>query len=194
MKLRNVGLSSLFYFLYMFGACFVIMLAESLLVYIIDRFVAMPYPTVTILRVAVYTLGVVAVMAVLGWGEGYRAAACSLPDTILGGVLALIPSLLFSMLFNFQAFVSGGVRFAAGLSHNGMSITEESLVNATPYSRFLLFFALYGIVYIAALTIAKHLGAARRVMDRAALRHGEDAAPADDPSEASAKEFDSTES
>ena len=78
------------------------------------------------------------------------------------------------MLFKFQAFVSGAVRFAAGLSYNGMGINEDNLVNTTPYGLFLLFFALYGAAYIAALTIAKYLGAARRVIDRAALRHGED--------------------
>ena len=174
MKLRNIGLNSLFYFFYMFGACLVMMLAESLLVYILDRFVIIPFPALTILRIAVYTVGVVAVMAALGWGEGYRAADCTLSETIAAGMLALVPHLLFAMLFKFQAFVSGAVRFAAGLSYNGMGINEDNLVNTTPYGLFLLFFVLYGAAYIAALTIAKYLGAARRVIDRAALRHGED--------------------
>jgi hypothetical protein len=39
---------------------------------------------------------------------------------------------------------------------------------------FLLVFAVYGLLYTAVLTVAKYLGAQKRVMDRAELRMGED--------------------
>jgi len=40
---------------------------------------------------------------------------------------------------------------------------------------FLLVFAVYGLLYTAALTVAKYLGAQKRILDRAELRMGEDA-------------------
>ncbi len=173
MKLKNVALNGLLYFLYMFGACFIVMLAEALLVSIIEKFVAIPYPILTILRIVVYSLGVTVMLAVAGYSEGYREGACFLGDTIVGGALALLPHLIFAMLFKFQAFVSGAVRFAAGLIHNGMTITYDRLINETPYSLFLLVFLGYGVLYVTVLTASKYLGAQKRIVDRADLRRGE---------------------
>ena len=92
---------------------------------------------------------------------------------MVSGVLASILHLIFAMLFKFQGFVSGAVRFTAGLLHNGWEITYDSLINQTPYGLFLLVFAAYSLLYIGVLTITKYLGAQKRVIDRADLRKNE---------------------
>ena len=173
MKIRNAALNTLFYFLYMFGACFAVMLVESLLVFIVNRFVYIPYLVLTVIRIVIYTLGVIAIIAAIGYFEGYREGVASVGETVLGGALALIPYILFGMLFKFQAFVTGAVRFTAGLIHNGTGITAENLVEETPYSRFLLTFLVYGALYIATLTVTRYFGAQRRIVDRAELRRNE---------------------
>ena len=81
---------------------------------------------------------------------------------------------IFAMLFKFQAFVSGAVRFTAGMIHNGWGITYDSLINDTPYWGFLVTYAAYAVLYVAVFTLAKYLGAQKRIMDRAELRRGED--------------------
>ena len=171
--LKKIGLNPLFYFLYMFGSCIIVMLGEALLVSVIEKFVAIPYPILTVIRIVVYTGGVSAILAVLGHGEGYREGSCSVGGTIVSGFLAMILHLLFAMLFHYQGFVSGGVRFTAGLVYNGWEITYESLINETPYYLFLLTFAAYGLVYVGILTLSKYLGAQKRVVDRGELRKGE---------------------
>ena len=133
MKIKNLALNLPIYFLYIFGSCILVMLAEALLVSVIEKFVVLPYSVLTIIRIVIYTPGVTAILAVLGYYEGYREGVCPLGETIGGGVLATVLHLLFAMLFKFQGFVSGGVRFTAGLLHNGMDITYESLINKTPY-------------------------------------------------------------
>lgn len=173
MKIKNLALNLPIYFLYIFGSCILVMLAEALLVSVIEKFVALPYSVLTIIRIVIYTPGVTAILAVLGYYEGYREGVCPLGETIGGGVLATVLHLLFAMLFKFQGFVSGGVRFTAGLLHNGMDITYESLINKTPYGLFLLVFVGYAAVYLVALTVAKYFGAQKRVMDRADLRKSE---------------------
>ena len=178
--LKKIGLNPLFYFLYMFGSCIIVMLAEALLVSVVEKFVELPYPVLTVIRIVIYTAGIPAILAVLGRGEGYREGSCSVGATAVSGILAMIPHLLFSMLFHFHGFVSGGVRFAAGLVHNGWDITYDSLINVTPYYMFLLTFAVYGLIYVAALTVSKYLGAQKRIADRGDLRKGE--AEADEPS------------
>jgi hypothetical protein len=173
MKIKNLALNLPIYFLYIFGSCILVMLAEALLVSVIDKFVDLPYSVLTIIRIVIYTPGVTAILAVLGYYEGYREGVCPLGETIGGGILATVLHLLFAMLFKFQGFVSGGVRFTAGLLHNGMDITYESLINKTPYGLFLLVFVGYAAVYLVALTVAKYFGAQKRVMDRADLRKSE---------------------
>lgn len=174
--LKKIGLNPLFYFLYMFGSCFIVMLGEALFVSVVEKFVALPYAVLTVIRIVIYTAAIPAIMAVLGRSEGYRESTCSVGSTVISGLLAMLLHLLFAMLFHFHAFVSGGVRFAAGLIYNGWEITYDSLVNETPYYMFLLTFTVYGLIYVAALTVAKYLGAQKRVADRGELRRSEDTA------------------
>ena len=173
MKIQNTAINSLLYLLYMFGGCIAVMVVESLLVYIVSRFVIIPYPALTILRLIIYTLGVPAVLAGIGYVEGYREGVPATKETVVGGVLAMVLHVLFALLFSFQAFVSGGVRFAAGLLRHGMDLTDELLNTETPTGLFLLMFALYGAIYVTALCVSRYLGAQNRIISRAALRRGE---------------------
>ena len=172
---KNIGINGFFYFLYVFGSCFIVMLIESLFVNVVEKFVALPYPVLTVIRIVIYTVGVVAVLAVAGWKEGYREGYCSAGGTVASGAIATVLHLIFAMLFHYQGFVSGGVRFTAGLVFNGWEVSYDSLVNDTPYWGFLVTYFAYAAVYVAALTLTKYLGVQKRIMDRAELRMGEDA-------------------
>ena len=173
MKIQNITISTLIYCLYMFGSCFATMVVEALLVYILNRFVPVPYYTLTILRLVIYTLGVPAILTWLGYSEGFREGKTSIAEIVISGTLASVLHVLFALLFSFQAFVSGGVRFAAGLFRHGADITDELLNTDTPTGLFLLAFALYGVIYVATLAISHYLGTQNRLISRAALRRGE---------------------
>lgn len=175
MKLKNAALNLLVYFLYMFGSCVLVMLSEALLIKVIEKFVFIPYPVLTVMRIVIYTVGVPAILGVLGHAEGYRESECAIGDTVVGGILASVLHLIFAILFKFEGFVAGGVRFTAGLLHNGWSITYETLINRTPYALFLLVFAVYSLLYIGILTLSKYFGAQKRIIDRAELRKNETA-------------------
>ena len=178
---KYIGINTLFYFLYMLGSCIIVMLIEALFTNVVEKFVALPYPVLTVIRIVIYTLAIPAILAVAGRSEGYREGYCSVGATIVAGLLATLPHLIFAMLFKFQAFVSGAVRFTAGLIYNGWGITYDSLINETPYSMFLLVFVAYGLLYTAVLTVSKYLGAQKRIMDRAEMRMGEDTATEEAP-------------
>ncbi len=173
MKIKNVAINSILYFLYMFGACIATMVVEALLVFILSRFAVIPYPVLTVIRLVIYTLGVLALLSAIGYYEGYRDASCSVGETIAGGILALVAHFVFALLFRFQAFVAGGVRFAAGLLAHGTSITADRLAQETSYGLYIAMFILYGLLYVAALTISCYLGANRRVVNRAEMRRQE---------------------
>ena len=173
MKIKSAAVNALFSLFYLIGACLITMLAEALLSYIINHIVVLSYAALTVIRIVIYSLGVTALMGVIGYYEGYREAYCSVGESLAGTLLAAVPHLLLAMLFRFQGFMSGSVRFTAGLLHNGRSITYDKLVNETPYGLFLLIFAVYAVLYAATFTVAKYLGAQKRVADRADLRRGE---------------------
>ena len=180
---KNIGINTLFYFLYIFASCVIVMLIEALFTNVLEKFVALPYPVLTVIRIVIYTVGVPVILAVVGRSEGYREGGCSVWATAASGVLAMLPHILFAMLFKFQAFVSGAVRFTAGLIYNGWAVTYDSLINETPYHLFLIVFAAYGVLYAVVWTISKYLGAQKRIMDRAELRMGEDTRPDRDSAE-----------
>ncbi len=167
MKLKNLALNSVVYFLYILGACLITMLVEALLVDILVKFVVLAYPVLTGIRMILYTGGVVAILAVLGRAEGYREETCSIPETVVSGLLAMVIHLIFSILFHFQAFISGPVRFSAGLLHHGKHITPDLLSNATPFGLFLLSFLAYGLLYTVILTVSRYVGAKARIIRRA---------------------------
>ena len=172
---KNIGINGFFYFLYFFGSCILAMFVESLFVKVVDKFVLLPYAVLTVIRIVIYTAGVIAILAVAGRKEGYREGYCFVGGTLASGGIASVIHLIFSMLFHYQGFVSGSVRFTAGLLYNGWGVTYDALVNDTPYWVFLVTFAVYALAYTATLTISKYLGAQKRIIDRAELRKGEDA-------------------
>lgn len=149
------------------------MLVEAMFIFLLDHIVLIPYPALTIIRIVIYSLGVPALLGFLGYYEGYREVDFSLSETIIAFVPAVIPHLLLAMLFKFQGFISGAVRFTAGYIHNGQAITQVTLVEKTPYSLFLLVFLAYAVLYGIVLTLCKYFGAKKRVIDRAELRKNE---------------------
>lgn len=178
-KLRNLLVTSGLYFLYLFASCVLTMLVEALLVFFLDKFIIIPYFPLTIIRIVIYSIGVVAILCVLGYAEGYREGKCFIGETILAYIPAMILHLLFAMLFKFQGFVSGSVRFTAGLIANGQSITYDSLINVTPYTMFLAMFFAYAALYLLAFLLAKYFGAQKRIIVRGELRKGEGQTPID---------------
>ena len=173
MKIQNTAINSLLYLLYMFGGCIAVMAVEALLSYIVSRFVIPPYPVLTVMRLVIYTVGVPAIMAGIGYFEGYREGVPAVGETVVGGILASVLHVLLALLFGFQAFVAGGVRFAAGLIRHGWEITDELLNTDVPAALFLLWFALYAAIYVTVLAVSRYLGAQKRVISRAELRGNE---------------------
>lgn len=172
-KFKNILISAGLFFLYLFGTCVITMLVEALFCFFLGKIILIPYLALTILRMAIYTLGVTGLMAFVGYREGYREMEFSMGEMSAGYGMAAVLHLLFAMLFKFQGFVSGSVRFTAGLIWNGVDITSDNLLNETPYWLFLVVFLGYALLYFAAFAIAKYFGMQKRIIDRGELRRNE---------------------
>ncbi len=172
-KMRASLLSMVVYLCYLVGACILTMLIEAMFIFLLDHVVLLSYSVLTVIRIIIYTVGVPAIIGFLGYYEGYREARCPIGETVFSYLPAAVIHLLLSMLFKFQGFISGAVRFTAGYIHNGSEITYENLIEKTPYSLFLLVFLGYTVLYALILLICKFFGSKKRIIRRAEMRRHE---------------------
>lgn len=172
-RVKNILLTSGLYFLYLLAASILSMLVEALLVFLINKVIVIDYHALTIIRISIYSVFVPSILGVLTYAEGYKEASFSAWELVLSFLPAAILHLLFSMLFKFQGFISGSVRFTAGLIANGTSITYDSLINVTPYETFLWVFGAYSVLYCLVMALSKYYGAQNRIISRGELRKHE---------------------
>ena len=166
MRLRNAFADSLIYGLYMLGACIACMCAEIFIVKVVTLLFVIDDFTLCIIRTVIYTLGVNAILCILAYKEGYRSAVSSPLSTFIAGAMATVMHLLFALLFSFEAFSAGGVRFIVGLYKFGSRLSESSLIANLPRSEFIVIFIVNSLIYCALMAVAQAIGAKRRIIDR----------------------------
>lgn len=175
-KILDVAIDSLIYLLSMLFVCLVCMCAEILLVKIVDVCVAIDYFALCIVRTVIYTVGVNATLSAIAYRDGYKNAKCSVIGTFISCLLASVIHFLFSLLFGFEAFCAGGVRFIAGLVHFGSSLSDSSMIAGLHPADFVAVFFINSLVYCILMTVFKKIGERRRLIDRKQLT-GSDASP-----------------
>ena len=169
-KFRQILLDAVIYFIYFALSCILAMLAEALLLKVVDRFVVLSYFAQTVIRLAVYSLSIPALVGAAGYLEGYREAEQHAGMTLASGILAtLVPHLLYALLFHFRQFCAGGVPFLVGLLRDGTALTPDSIVfnDIRTAGLFIGVFIGYGILYTAVLIGTRYIGIRRRHAQRA---------------------------
>ncbi len=169
MKKGDILISSLFYAVYMLVSCIVVMCAEILILKLVNWFIVPSPLTVCVLRVIIYTVGVNAILAIAAYKEGYRAAYFSLVGTLISAVLATVMHFVFSLLFGFEAFASGAVKFISALIRFGSSLNSPLFVGKLDRFDMIPFFFINAAVYIAVMLIFGKLGEKNRLRDRKEL-------------------------
>jgi hypothetical protein len=161
------------YAFFMVISCAVVMFAEMLILRVLDLTVVMNATTVGLVRAIIYTVGVCAVLAIASYREGYHAAGYSIPETLLSGILGAVIHFLFALLFNFEAFCAGAVKFVSALLKYGSYLNvKDAVVELFRYDCIIVF-VIYGVIYALLITFFKRLGAMKRIVDRKELTSSE---------------------
>ena len=168
-RIFDALIDSLIYAFFMLIACLVCMCAEILIVKIIDLCVAIDYLTLCVVRAVIYTVGVNTVLSMIAYRDGYKAARCSVIGTAISCIIATAIHFLFSLLFGFEAFCAGGVRFIAGIVKYGSALSESSMIRNLHPADFVAVFFINGLVYCVLMTLFKKIGEKRRLIDREEL-------------------------
>ena len=166
MKKVDILVSSLVYAVYMIISCLVIMCAEILAIKIINLFVVTQYFELCVIRAVIYTLGVNALLAIISYREGYRAASFSIVGTAISGAIATLIHFVFALLFSFEAFCAGGVRFITALVRFGSSLNSNTFMGTLTRVDFIPFFFINSLVYVALMISFGKLGQYKRLADR----------------------------
>ena len=166
MKKLDYLLNTAIYTLYMFASCFCAMLAEAFLLKVLNLIIEIDYFYVCVIRVVIYSVVVMGLIFILAFKEGYREARFSPLVTVFSSLTAVILHFLFALLFGFQGFAAGGVRFISALIKYGSSLASHEQIDSMGYGIFIVVFFVLGVLYSIEITAAKKFGCQKRLIDR----------------------------
>ncbi len=169
MKKSEVMISSLVYLIYMVVSCIAIMIAEILILKVVNLFIVPSSLTVCVLRALIYTIGVNALFAIVSYREGYRAAYFPVVSTLIASVCATIIHFIYALLFGFEAFAAGGVKFISALIKFGSSLNSPTFFGKLERIDMIPFFFINSLIYIAVIIIFGKIGEKMRLRDRKGL-------------------------
>lgn len=112
------------------------------------------------------TVGVNAILAVTTYHQGYKTAYCSFVGTLISGAFASVIHFLFCLLFSFEAFCAGGVKFISALLKFGASLSSDSFDGTLERADCIAVFFINAAICCAVMAISKKCGAAKRMSDR----------------------------
>lgn len=176
MKKLDVLIDAAIYAFYMFAACLVMMVAEMLIIRVLTLCFGIDYFVLCLIRAAIYVIGVNIILSLVAYREGYKAAEASVVGTLISGILAMIIHFFFCLLFSFEAFCAGGVKFITAIIKFGPSLSDSSFMGQLFRIDFIPFFFINGLVYCILMAVFKKLGASQRLVDREELTKNQSAA------------------
>lgn len=154
------------YAFYMLGSCLVWMVAEACVIKVLTLCFEIDYFTLCIIRASIYTIGVSAMLFTAAYREGYKAAGSSIVGSALSCVLGSLLHFLPCLLFSFNPFCAGGVKFVTALIKFGPSLSSSSFMGELVRLDYFPAFFATALLYCVVMTAAKRIGAVRRLADR----------------------------
>ena len=175
MRIVDSIINSLIYTAYVIGACLCAAAVDLLALNILNEFLVISLYVQTIIRVVIYAIAPVAVISIVSYKEGYKEASFFAVESIVSCALACVGTFLFSVLFRFNRFVAGGVKYIASLIAYGDNISDAEQIAEVGYRYAIPVFLGLFVIYSVALVIFKKLGAEKRLCDRAELTENQTA-------------------
>ena len=169
MKKKGIFLDALLYALFMLISSLVTLFAEMLITKVINNLFVMTPFGLCVIRAVIYSVGVIAILGIMGFMEGYKTVECSVPASVVSGALAVIVHFFFSLLFSFDAFCSGAVKFISALIKYGSDLGYNDFKSGVDPIDCIVVFFIYGLIYVAVMTITKYFGVKKRLSDRSEL-------------------------
>lgn len=169
MKKLDIIIDGALYALYMFLSCLVCMLVELFVSKVITLFVEVSPFNLSLIRAVLYTVGVNAILSIVAYKEGYRSAYASAAETVISGIIATAVHFLFCLLFTFEPFCAGGVKYISAMLKYGRGLTLSNLSDGMTRVDSIAVFLLISLIGVGLITLFKVIGAKKRISERTEL-------------------------
>ena len=172
MRKTEIFLNSIIYTVYFLAACFCGVGVDFLVIKVLDSIVVLSAFAVCVIRTLIYFIVPMAVIFVCSYKEGYKEAGFYFGETLLSSVIATVVHFLFAMLFSFNQFFAGGVKYVSAIFVYGTDIRKLSQISEIRYRVFMPVFLAFSIMYCINILLAKRFGCDARLRDRKQLFAG----------------------
>ena len=160
---------ALLWFVFIWVSCLISILIDLLLVRLLSGFIQVSYMAEAIIHTVFMALGTAAPLAAVSYLISYHLGEFSSLNSALEGGIALLPQLLLGVLLGFPVWITGGVKWLAGLVEYGSGLYSIEQLSDISLTSYLIAFLLFGALYIAVKYFAGFIGRDTRIRHRIEL-------------------------
>lgn len=160
---------ALLWFVFIWVSCLISILIDLLLVRLLSGFIQVSYMVEAIIHTVCMALGTAAPLAAVSYLISYHLGEFSSLNSSLEGALGLLPQLLLGILLEFPVWVTGGVKWLAGLIDYGTDLYTHKQLSDISLTSYLLAFLLFGLFYVAVKYFFGFIGRDTRIRHRIEL-------------------------
>jgi len=168
MRRSDCVIFSIFDCVYLFTAGLVSHLLGALIIKAVERFENLPFFGESLVYSSVILVGMIIMIAVLSYRDGYRYAIFDAVGSTVAAALAGLVYFGVGILFRFAPVLFGPARHFSGLIAYGDKYSSE-LVAEIPLGTMIAVGIIVLLVYAAVTVLAGYLGYRKRLRDRAVL-------------------------
>ena len=162
-------MNSIVYAVYFLAACLCGVGVDFLALKVLNSIIVVTPFLACILKAIIYFVVTTAVVFVLAYKEGYREASFIFGETCVSLIFAVVIQFLFALLFLFNQFFAGGVKFFSALLVYGDKIQDMAQISEIRYRVFMPVFFVLAVFMCVTVVLGKKLGCDSRLLSRKEL-------------------------
>ncbi len=151
-RFADIAIDSLLYLCYTVASCVTASVLNYVVLFALDKFIEVAYFPRIIISACVYSVVIAVLLGFLGFKTGYREASASVGDSFLSYIPVLIVHMLLCLLFRFNGFIAGPVKFIYGIIRFGGSLTDAEQLASLSAVVYIPVFLIFSVVCAAILT------------------------------------------
>ena len=172
MRKTEVFLNSIVYAVYFLAACLCGVGVDYLVLKVLDSIIVVSPFLACVMKAIIYFTVMTVVVFIFAYKEGYREADIRVGESVISLVCATVAHFLFALLFGFNQFFAGGVKFFSAIFVYGKDISAMTQILDIRYRVFIPVFVVMNVILSVTVILAKKLGCNTRLLDRKALFAG----------------------
>ena len=159
----------LLWLFFIWVSCLCAILMDLLLVKIVTSIVAVSYPVEVAIHTIVYLLGTSVPLAAISYLIAYHLGGFSPAYSVIEWAGASVLLLPFGILLGFPVWITGGVKWLAGLIEYGSKLYDADTLKDVALTNYLLAFVLFAAFYLIVKIVFSYVGKSARIRNRIAL-------------------------